>query len=113
VDEREDVGVEEIPALLTSGQVIWIDVCGLGDEPMLRRLAEIFDIHPLALEDVVNVPQRPKAEAYDQQHLVITRMAKAAESGLDEHRTPSEAGDDGADPGDESHGGPAHHAEAR
>jgi magnesium transporter len=83
VDEREDVGVEEIPALLTSGQVIWIDVCGLGDEPMLRRLAEIFDIHPLALEDVVNVPQRPKAEAYDQQHLVITRMAKAAAAGLD------------------------------
>jgi magnesium transporter len=83
VDEREDIGVEQIPALLTEDGMVWIDVCGLGDEPMLRRLAEIFDIHPLALEDVVNVPQRPKAEAYDQQHLVITRMAKAAEAGLD------------------------------
>jgi len=59
------------------------DVCGLGDEPVPRRLGEIFDIHPLALEDVVNVPQRPKAEAYEQQHLVITRMAKATGGSLD------------------------------
>jgi magnesium transporter len=83
VEEHDDVGVDQIPALITEDHVVWIDLCGLGDEPVRRQLGEIFDIHPLALEDVVNVPQRPKAEAYYQQHLVITRMAKAAESGLD------------------------------
>lgn len=77
VEERDGAGVEAIPAHFPEDRVVWIDVCGLGDEAVLRHLAEIFDIHPLALEDVVNVPQRPKAEAYDQQHLVITRMARA------------------------------------
>jgi magnesium transporter len=83
LEERSGVPVDEIPAHVTGDRVAWIDVCGLGDEPVLRRLAEIFDIHPLALEDVVNVPQRPKAEAYDQHHLVITRMARPAEGFLD------------------------------
>jgi magnesium transporter len=61
--------------------VTWIDVQGLGDEAILRRLAQIFEIHPLAMEDVVNVPQRPKAESYDRQQLVITRMMKTADDG--------------------------------
>jgi magnesium transporter len=79
VEERRDVPPEDLPGLLAADRVTWIDVQGLGDEVVLRRLGQIFDIHPLALEDVVNVPQRPKAEAYDRQHLVITRMMKPAD----------------------------------
>jgi magnesium transporter len=79
VEEHVDVAVDAIPSLLTPDRMTWIDLQGLGDEPTLRRLAEQFDIHPLALEDVVNVPQRPKAEAYDRQHLVITRMTRVTE----------------------------------
>jgi magnesium transporter len=53
----------------------WIDIRGLADEGILRAVAGELNIHPLALEDVVNVPQRPKAEEYDQHQLVILRMA--------------------------------------
>ncbi|HEX3236019.1 MAG TPA: magnesium/cobalt transporter CorA [Gemmatimonadales bacterium] len=81
VEERSEVGVGDLPAVVGTDRVTWIDVQGLGDEAVLRRLAEIFEIHRLALEDVVNVPQRPKAEAYDRQHLVITRMIRAAAEG--------------------------------
>lgn len=59
--------------------VTWIDVQGLGDEQILRRIAGIFHMHPLALEDVVNVPQRPKVDAYDHNLLIITRMAMLAD----------------------------------
>jgi magnesium transporter len=54
-------------------RVTWIDVQGFGDEKTLQTIAEQFHIHPLAMEDVVNVPQRPKAEAYAQQMLFIAR----------------------------------------
>jgi magnesium transporter len=37
-------------------------------------MAEAFDIHPLALEDIVNLPQRPKIEWYGAQQLAVTRM---------------------------------------
>jgi magnesium transporter len=40
-----------------------------------------FSLHPLVLEDIVNVPQRPKIEDYDDQLLVIARMVTLKSSG--------------------------------
>jgi magnesium transporter len=68
--------VERLPGMLHAERVTWIDVQGLGNEALLRRLADLFKIHPLALEDVVNTPQRPKAEEYDDHLLLITRMVR-------------------------------------
>jgi len=51
----------------------WIDVQGMGDEAALWRIAEMFGIHPLAVEDAVNLPQRAKTELYDDYQLVIAR----------------------------------------
>ena len=42
--------------------VSWVDVAGLGDKATLEKLGEVFKLDPLILEDVVNVPQRPKLE---------------------------------------------------
>lgn len=74
LQERDVTNVDELAACLERSSVTWVDVCGLGDEASLRRIGEIFSLHPLALEDVVNVPQRPKVEAYDAHLLLITRM---------------------------------------
>jgi magnesium transporter len=79
VHERTIADVAELGVEAPPGTVRWIDVQGLGDEALLRRLGEIFDLHPLALEDVVNVPQRPKSELYDHQQLFIARMARVGE----------------------------------
>jgi magnesium transporter len=72
--EQQVADVPQIADLLRPGTVTWIDVQGLGDEKLLRALADAFQIHPLALEDVVNVPQRPKVEEYEEHLLLITRM---------------------------------------
>jgi len=79
--ERTDVRIEDLPAFLQPGQVTWVEVEGVGDERIMRRLAEIFRIHPLALADVVNVGQRPKAEAYPDLELIVCRMACATGNG--------------------------------
>lgn len=65
---------EECAPYLDSESVSWVDVQGLGSENVLQRLGKVFNLHPLVLEDVVNVPQRPKVEEYDDQLLVIARM---------------------------------------
>jgi magnesium transporter len=76
--ERADLPLEELAsALEPRGQRVWLEVEGLGDERVLRAVAEILRIHPLALADVVNVGQRPKAEAYDGFELVICRVGRA------------------------------------
>jgi magnesium transporter len=66
----------DIAPLLKDGTTTWIDVEGLGDEALLRELAAMFHIHPLALEDVANAPQRPKAEEYPEHLLLVARMAR-------------------------------------
>lgn len=59
---------------LDTESVSWVDVQGLGSEDVLKRLGQVFALHPLVLEDIVNVPQRPKVEEYEDQLLIIARM---------------------------------------
>ncbi|MCU0567040.1 MAG: magnesium/cobalt transporter CorA [Oculatellaceae cyanobacterium Prado106] len=72
---------EECTPYLESESVSWVDVQGLGSENILRRLGHDFSLHPLVLEDDVNVPQRPKVEEYDDQLLLIARMVMLKKSG--------------------------------
>jgi magnesium transporter len=70
VDECVEYLYDDLPS------ITWIDVQGIGHKPTFEKIGEIFKIHPLALEDVVNVPQRPKSDVYENQHVIIGRMAQ-------------------------------------
>ncbi len=72
---------EDCEPYLDTASISWIDVQGLGSENVLRRLGRVFDLHPLVLEDVVNVPQRPKVDDYEDQLLFIARMVTPKDSG--------------------------------
>jgi len=50
------VATPEECALSGYRSVSWVDVQGLGSEDILQRLGQVFELHPLVLEDVVNVP---------------------------------------------------------
>jgi magnesium transporter len=78
---REVASVEELARYRDPEHLTWIDVQGLGDVPLLRRLAELFSIHPLALEDAVNNPTRPKSDLYDSSHTVVARMVRFGDGG--------------------------------
>jgi magnesium transporter len=75
VAEETVEDLARLAPLLAGGGVAWIDVQGFGDAAFLERVREALGVHPLAMADVVNVPQRPKAEAYGDRYLVVTRMA--------------------------------------
>jgi magnesium transporter len=81
VTEADIVEPDELRAWLARDGVAWIDVQGLGDELVLRELGAIFDIHPLALEGVVNAPQRPKTETFDAHEFYISRMVRRGDGG--------------------------------
>lgn len=59
--------------LLESHPVVWINVDGLGDADVLRQLGEVFHLHPLALEDVLNTMQRPKVDPYPEHLFIVSR----------------------------------------
>lgn len=66
--------LDALPAMET--HVLWLDVRGLGDAELMRAVGRRFEIHPLALADLVNVPQRPKTETYGSQTLCIAHMVQ-------------------------------------
>ncbi len=72
--KQEIENVTDLATLIDPDRITWIDVQGFGDTKTVKQIGELFSIHPLALEDIVNVPQRPKAEVYDEDTLVVTRM---------------------------------------
>lgn len=65
-----------------AGSVTWVDVQGFGDEGVMRQLGDLFKLHPLALEDAVNVPQRPKVEPFEPHCLIIARMSRQLDAAL-------------------------------
>jgi magnesium transporter len=48
----------------------------LGSEATLKEIGQLFCLHPLLLEDIVNVPQRPKVEDYNEQFLMILHFVE-------------------------------------
>jgi magnesium transporter len=49
----------------------WVHVQGQAAPETLRELGGMFGLHPLALEDVINGSQRPKAERYPELLFVV------------------------------------------
>ena len=72
--EQGGVRVPDLPALREKWPVLWVNVDGLGSEPVLSELAETFGLHRLAMEDVVSLGQRAKTEQYDEHLFVVTHM---------------------------------------
>jgi magnesium transporter len=73
--------------------VRWINVDGLTDIACIRALAEKYELHPLAVEDLLHVPQRPKVETFGEgpaglpgthpaRLFVVTRMLRLAHGTL-------------------------------
>ncbi len=62
LEDREITDIRELDEMFDSRKVVWINIDGLGDVEALKHLGERFNLHPLALEDVLNTGQRPKIE---------------------------------------------------
>jgi len=81
IEEREIKDLAELRALRGQWPVLWVDVDGLGDLSVLETLGSIFGLHRLALEDVLNLHQRPKAERFGEHLFVVARMPLTDEPG--------------------------------
>lgn len=57
----------------------WLNIEGLGSSKVIEELGATFGIHPLALEDTLHVPQRPKAQSYPGHGACVLRMLSYSE----------------------------------
>lgn len=73
--------VDRVAEVCKPNHVAWIDVEGVADATLLKRLGADFGWHPLALEDMVSLHQRPKAEDFNTYAYVVVYMP-SGETGL-------------------------------
>lgn len=71
--------LDELPELLKHGKVKWINVDGPVDLPAVQEIGKQFNLHPLALEHVVNTNQRAKYEEFGKHHFLVCPMVKLGE----------------------------------
>lgn len=51
----------------------WVHIEGLENIDFIKSIGEIFKIHPLVLEDILNTHQRPKFEENDDYHFIVAK----------------------------------------
>jgi magnesium transporter len=63
--------------------ITWINIDGLQDTKLLEDIGNIFGLHPLVLEDILNTEQRPKMEDYcNYIYLVLRNFTNQADGNL-------------------------------
>ena len=69
--------------------VRWINIDGLSDMEVIHAIAAKYELHPLAVEDLIKIPERPKVESYGGSDgewrarlFIIARMLQLQNGGL-------------------------------
>ncbi|MFX1562067.1 MAG: magnesium/cobalt transporter CorA [Promethearchaeota archaeon] len=68
--------VEECLQYIESPTNTWIKVVGLNQTEILEKLGTCFGLHPLSIEDILSVTQRPKIEDFGEHVLIIIKTVK-------------------------------------
>jgi magnesium transporter len=76
--------LEQISDLIDAGQLVWAqaDVASLSPSDVSTIQAE-FGLHPLAVEDAINLKQRPKLEAYENHLFAVAHQLDSVEGQLE------------------------------
>jgi magnesium transporter len=56
--------------------VTWINVDGLHDLSLMKKIGDTFDLHPLLMEDILNTGQRPKIEEFENCLFLVLKMLR-------------------------------------
>lgn len=79
--EKELGSIEQVIPCKNTNQVSWINIYGIHDLDMIKRVGEIFGLSPLFLEDLLNTDQQSKYEDGDIYDAFILKMLRYDENG--------------------------------
>ncbi|MBU4432473.1 magnesium/cobalt transporter CorA, partial [Patescibacteria group bacterium] len=67
--------VRDIAKYSKKSNTNWINVSGIHDVEILKEIGQMFEIHPLTLEDIANSTQRPKIEDHKKYLFIVLKVA--------------------------------------
>ncbi|MCK5063776.1 MAG: magnesium/cobalt transporter CorA [Candidatus Fermentibacteraceae bacterium] len=84
-EEKDNSTPKECADLCKSSDVVWINIEGIHDAGAIEEIGELFNIHSLTVEDILNTMQRPKFEDFDSYLFIVLKMLSFADinTGMD------------------------------
>lgn len=83
---QEHTTIDECKPYLERETVTWVHVEGQPTEKALRELGTAFELHSLALEDVLSSGQRPKVEPFIDQLFVVMSLPVMVDESIEVHQ---------------------------
>lgn len=65
INEFKNFGISELPSFDDNESVYWLNVYGIEDVDSVVAICKKYNIHNLAIQDILDVNQRPKFQEYD------------------------------------------------
>ena len=72
--EQEFYDLSDCLSHVQPNMVKWVNVEGLHKPELVEAIGKFYNIHPLTMEDIVHVDQRPKFEDYEHYVVAIMKM---------------------------------------
>ncbi|UCD56205.1 MAG: magnesium/cobalt transporter CorA [Candidatus Hydrogenedentota bacterium] len=72
--EKDVDSVEDCYPFKDTQTVTWINVGGIHNIDILKKLGDCYGLHALVLEDILNTGQRPKIEDFENYLFVVLKM---------------------------------------
>jgi magnesium transporter len=74
LEERELQSIDECFPYKDKASVTWINIDGLHEVDIIRKIGEHFGLHPLILEDILHTEQRPKMDDLEDYLFIVSKM---------------------------------------
>ncbi len=74
VRQKEAVDIEECFTYKNKSSITWINIEGIHEIDVIKKLGDYFSLHPLTLEDILHTQQRPKLEDFEDYLFIVLKM---------------------------------------
>jgi magnesium transporter len=85
VEEHHNLTPTDCGAFIGKPEVTWININGIHDSEIISHIGEVFGLHPLVVEDIMNTEQRPKMEDHGDSIFMVVKMLEYNEAENDIH----------------------------
>jgi len=80
LNEKPISRLSDCKDLVQPGQTSWINIEGLNHPEVIRELGELYQLHPLVQEDILNTDHRPKIEVHQDYLYIVVKILQFDDS---------------------------------
>lgn len=74
LEEKNNISLEDLSQLSSKGGFHWVNIEGIHHVENVKSLCDAFNIHPLTMEDILSVGQRPQMDDTENYLFVALKM---------------------------------------